>query len=150
MTTRIGHMTSTPRLEGAATGGLYPERFAGRSEAQIGKRVGLTQFGVNHVVLQPGAWSSLRHWHEQEDEFVYVLFGALTLVDENGEHILGPGDYAGFPAGAVNAHAITNRSAESAAFIVAGLRHRGRETLHYPDDFEDPRHLDRDQNGDRI
>src|SRR5665811_321031 len=62
--------------------------FEGRREAQLGKAVGLRQFGVNHITLASGAYSALRHWHEAEDEFVYVLFGEVTLIDDNGTHRL--------------------------------------------------------------
>jgi hypothetical protein len=76
---------------------IKPELFAGKHEGRLGKLVGMTQFGVNHVTLDPGSMSSLRHWHEAEDEFVYVLAGKLLLIDENGEHELTAGSFAGFP-----------------------------------------------------
>lgn len=88
MPTRLGRIAETPpswRMRPVANP-IKPERFAGKGEAQLGKGVGLTQFGVNHLTLQPGAISSLRHWHEQEDEFVFVLSGTLVLIDEAGEH----------------------------------------------------------------
>ena len=73
------------------------EWFAGQHEAQLGKAVGMTQFGVNHMTLEPGAASALRHWHEEEDEFVYVLQGELVLIDGNGEHPLAGGASPAFP-----------------------------------------------------
>src|SRR3982750_3958167 len=69
---------------------------AGFSEARLAKAAGLTQFGVNLVRLAPGSQTALRHWHEAEDEFVYVLEGTPTLIDDNGPHQLAPGDAAGF------------------------------------------------------
>lgn len=151
MPTRIQSLDETPRPQGGnPPGAKRPEWFVGKSEAQLAKRVGLTQFGVNHMTLAPGAYSALRHWHEQEDEFVYVLFGELTLIDEHGEHPLKAGDYAGFPAGEANAHHLANRSDQPAAYIAVGTRHRGRDTLHYPEDFDGPVHVDRDERGDRI
>ncbi|HJQ27957.1 MAG TPA: hypothetical protein VJ827_01340, partial [Rubrobacter sp.] len=36
---------------------------------------GLTQFGAYVQTLQPGSRSSDRHWHEEEDEFLYMLSG---------------------------------------------------------------------------
>jgi uncharacterized cupin superfamily protein len=110
------------------------ELFAGNHEARLGKSVGLTQFGVNHVTLDPGAISALRHWHEAEDEFIYVLAGELTLIDDNGEHQMGAGAFAGFPAGVANAHHLINKSNEPATFMVVGSRRPGEETIHYPDD----------------
>lgn len=113
---------------------IRPESFRGTHEAQLAKCVGLAQFGVNQVTLEPGSISSLRHWHEAEDEFVYVLAGRLTLVDENGEHEMEPGCFAGFPAGAANAHQLRNDSSEPATFLAIGSRRPGGETIHYPDD----------------
>jgi uncharacterized cupin superfamily protein len=84
--------------------------------------------------VEPGSISALRHWHEAEDEFVYVLSGELTLVDDNGEHALTEGSFAGFPAGCPNAHHLQNRSEWPASFIVVGSRKPGASTLHYPND----------------
>ena len=125
--------------------------LAGGVERQIGKAAGLTQFGVNHVTLAPGAASSRRHWHETEDEFVFVLSGSVTLIDENGEHALGPGAFAGFPAGAANAHHLVNRSNAPAELMVVGLRKVGEERIHYPD-LADPGPFSvvRNENGERI
>lgn len=113
---------------------IKPELFAGMHEGRLGKLVGMTQFGVNHVTLDPGSISSLRHWHEAEDEFVYVLSGKLLLIDENGEHELEAGSFAGFPAGAPNAHHLANVSDAPAAFLAVGSRRPAEETIHYPDD----------------
>jgi uncharacterized cupin superfamily protein len=137
MPTRIGRLAGTPVVAGLSPQiqhPIRPELYAGRRQAALARAVGLTQFGVNHVVLEPGAGSALRHWHEEEDEFVFVLWGELTLVDDYGEHILGAGDFVGFPAGEANAHHLLNHSDEPAAFLATGLRKVGRETVHYPDD----------------
>ncbi len=116
-----------------ATG--YPPAYAaavqGRFYRRIGKAAGLSDFGVSHVTLKPGAWSSQRHWHEGEDEFVVVLSGQAVLVDEAGEHPMGPGDCAAFPAGAADGHVLQNRSDADCVLIAVG---RPSETpCHYPD-----------------
>src|SRR6185437_5458050 len=85
--TRVSHIdqvpfAATPQYDGA----IRPELFVGRREARLAKPLGLTQFGVNQVELNPGAATALRHWHETEDEFVYVLAGTVTLIDDNGAH----------------------------------------------------------------
>ncbi|HXC55701.1 MAG TPA: cupin domain-containing protein [Rhizomicrobium sp.] len=152
METRLRHLAAVPVRSGLPDGvrdPVRPEWFAGRHEAQLGTAVGLAQFGVNHVVLEPGARSSLRHWHAGEDEFVYVLSGALTLIDGNGEHAMTPGSVAGFVAGEPNAHHLANRSAAPASFLVVGTRKPGVETIHYPDDFAQPRTVRRDTAGRR-
>jgi uncharacterized cupin superfamily protein len=153
MKTRIGQLSQTPVTSGlpaSMVNAIRAELFSGRHVAALGRGVGLTQFGVNHVTLDPGAGSALRHWHEEEDEFVYVLSGELVLVDEAGEHPLRAGDYAGFPAGVPNAHHLVNRSAGPASFLAMGTRHVGRETVHYPDDPLDRFSVVRDARGDRI
>ena len=132
--THIGKLAKAAATPGIAYGGkMEPERFAGRKERRLAKPLGLSQFGVNHMTLEPGAWSSLRHWHAAEDEFVYVLEGVLTLVDSAGSHELGPGDFAAFPAGEANGHQIQNRSSAPGSFLVVGSRRPGEETIHYPD-----------------
>lgn len=150
METRLGRLSETPASSGAPDWAIKRELFAGRHEAQLGKRVGISQFGVNYLILEPGAMSSLRHWHEGEDEFAYVLSGDVTLIDETGEHRLAPGDYAGFPAGAANGHHLANRSDGPAAVLIVGTRLRGTETIHYPDDALGTVSLTRDGNGERV
>jgi uncharacterized cupin superfamily protein len=109
-------------------------RFVGREEVRMAKAVGLTQFGVNQVTLAPGAQTASRHWHAAEDEFVFVVSGMPTLVDENGPRPLEPGSIVGFPAGVPNAHHVLNRSDQPAVLIVVGSRRPGEETITYPDD----------------
>jgi uncharacterized cupin superfamily protein len=50
---------------------------------RLGDAAGLTQFGINLFRLPPGAWSSQRHWHTKEDEFVFVLSGEVVLVTDS-------------------------------------------------------------------
>ncbi|NBZ88511.1 cupin domain-containing protein [Stagnihabitans tardus] len=108
------------------TGSIYPEPYAammaGRSSLRLGDAGGLTQFGVNLVTLQPGAMSSLRHWHLHEDEFVMVTEGALIMVTDAGETAMGPGDCAAFPAGRPDGHHFLNRSDRPACFLVVGTK----------------------------
>ena len=81
-------------------------RWPGARSLRLGDAGGLTQFGANLVILQPGAKSSLRHWHRNEDEFVMVTEGELVLVQDEGEYVMRPGDCAGFPAGDRNGHCL--------------------------------------------
>ncbi len=117
-------------------GTTYPAPFreivAGRQKQKLGNVVGLTQFGVNLIRLKPGAASALRHWHEQEDEFVYVTEGELTLIEDEGETLLRSGEAAGFKAGVANGHHLVNRSQRDATFLVVGTR-AAQERTHYPD-----------------
>jgi uncharacterized cupin superfamily protein len=118
------------------TGTIYPPQYAGemdgRSSKRLGPASGLTQFGVNIVTLAPGAKSSLRHWHENQDEFAMVTQGNLTLIDDGGETALAAGDCCAFPKGDGNAHHIVNQSGETGAFLVVGT-HTPTECGHYAD-----------------
>ena len=89
---------------------------------RLGDACGLSQFGVNLVTLPPGVWSSQRHWHALEDEFVYVIAGEVVLVDDAGEHPMRAGECAGFPAGQRNGHHFINRSASPAVLLTVGSR----------------------------
>ena len=114
----------------------YPEQFrqavAGRQRKRLGNAAGLDQFGVNLTRLLPGAQSSQRHWHQAEDEFVYVLEGELILCEDHGETVLRAGDAAGFKAGVANGHCLVNRSARDAVYLEVGTR-AARERAEYPD-----------------
>ena len=103
----------------------------GRIRKRLGNAVGLDQFGVNLTTLKPGAASALRHWHEKEDELVYVLQGEVVLVEDNGETVLTPGDAAGFKANVANGHQLVNRSARDVVYLEIGTRSR-HERAHYP------------------
>jgi uncharacterized cupin superfamily protein len=133
-TTKAASVSEVPGTRGAPAGWIKHELFDGRVKRPLGKQFGLTQFGVNHTTLEPGAYSALRHWHQGEDEFVFVLEGRLTLIDDNGEHILGPGQFCVFPAGVSNAHHLANLGSEPASFLEVGSRRRGEDVVHYPDD----------------
>jgi uncharacterized cupin superfamily protein len=105
----------------------YPPPFdapcAERIRQRLGNAGGLTDFGINLMRLPPGNWSSQRHWHSHEDEFVYVLEGELTLVEDAGETVPRAGDCAAFPKGAGNGHHLINRAATTAVYLEAGSRH---------------------------
>jgi uncharacterized cupin superfamily protein len=98
----------------------------------LGDAAGLTDFGVNLLRLPPGSWSSQRHWHALEDEFVYVLEGEVVLVSEAGEEVLRPGDCAGFKAGSPDGHHLQNRSQDAAVLLEIGSR-KPTEEVAYPD-----------------
>lgn len=118
------------------TGSIYPEPYAsmmqGRSSLRLGEAAGLTQFGVNLVMLESGAVSSLRHWHMAEDEFVMVTEGECVMVQDEGETVMRLGDCAGFPAGSTNGHHFLNRSDKVAKFLVIGSK-APREVATYSD-----------------
>jgi len=113
----------------------YPAPFrdavAGRERKRLGNAVGLDQFGVNLTRLKPGAASSQRHWHEAEDEFVYIVEGEVVLCENDGETALRPGDAAGWKAGVANGHCLINRSARDAVYLEIGARAK-HDRVDYP------------------
>ena len=110
----------------------YAAHFAGRRFRWLGEAGGLEQVGVSHVVLEPGAWSSQRHWHEGIDEFVVLLDGEAVLIEDDGETAMRPGDCAVFPKDVANGHHLVNRSASPCTFLAIDCR-IGEGDCHYPD-----------------
>ena len=106
----------------------YPEpyraRVAGRHRRRLGDAVGLKNFGVNLTRLDPGAESSMRHWHAKQDEFIYVLEGEVTLVTDVGRQKLTPGMAAGFPAGKSDGHQLVNETSGPVLYLEIGDRTR--------------------------
>lgn len=127
-----------------------PNPISGRNDGPyavlpLGDGAGLTQFGAHLERLLPGSRSSHRHWHETEDELVYVLEGELVLIEEE-ESLLRAGDAAGWKAGEPVAHCLENRSERNAVFLVIGTR-ASAGVVHYPDDDAILYH---DESGRRI
>jgi len=129
-----------PKIDIAAirldTSTNYPPPFhkavEGRARKRLGRSAGLTQFGVNICTLKPGSASSQRHWHENEDELVYVLEGEIVLCEDGGETVLKAGEAAAWKAGVANGHCLVNRSTRDAVFIEVGSR-AAAERAYYSD-----------------
>ena len=121
----------------AVIGSGYPTPFdapcATRVRRRLGDAAGLSDFGVNLLRLPPGSWSSQRHCHTREDEFVFVLEGEVVLVTNTGEEILRPGDSAGFKPGPQDAHHLQNRSPRDAVLLEVGSRKPQEDEAYYPD-----------------
>ena len=115
---------------------IYPkpfdEGFDKRIKRALTDLLGLTQFGVNLTTLEPGGKSAHRHWHENEDEFIYMLAGELTLVTKDGEQTLRPSMAVGFPAGDKNGHQLINKSSAPATYLEIGTRSKS-DDITYPD-----------------
>ncbi len=120
----------------SVVGTLYPPPFdapcRARERKKLGDAAGLTQFGVNLLTLPPDSWSSQRHWHTAEDEFVYVLQGEVTLLSDDGPEVLRAGDAAGFKAGDDNGHCLQNHGHEVALVLEIGTRNNSN-AAYYPD-----------------
>jgi uncharacterized cupin superfamily protein len=116
-------VTTVPARQGSG----YPKPFdapcSERTRRRLGEAGGLRDFGVNLMTLPPGGWSSQRHWHSDEDEFVYLLEGEVTLVEDGGETLMRSGNCAAFPKGTGNGHHLINRSSATAVYLEVGSRH---------------------------
>jgi uncharacterized cupin superfamily protein len=125
-----------PKATRTSVGSGYPppygEPCAARVRTRLGDAAGLTDFGVNLLRLPPGTWSSQRHWHTAEDEFVYILEGEVVLVTDACEETLRPGDCAGFKAGAEDGHHLQNRSQADTVLLEVGSR-KTEDAGDYPD-----------------
>ncbi len=126
-----------PKTVEARRSSGYPDKFkplvAGREKHALGNALGLVNYGVNLVRLEPGAQSALRHWHTQQDEFVWIVEGELTLVTDAGATLLTPGMCAGFPKGKPDGHHLINRTDRDAWYLEVGDRNPGDAAV-YPDD----------------
>jgi uncharacterized cupin superfamily protein len=118
------------------TGTNYPPPYdapvKARAYRRMAQRFGITQFGVNIARLPPGVWSSQRHWHALEDEFVQVLEGEVVMVSNDGEQLCRAGDMVGFKAGTKDGHHFINRSTSDALLLIVGSRLDG-DHGEYPD-----------------
>jgi uncharacterized cupin superfamily protein len=117
-------------------GSKYPEPYGEpcrqRKRFRLGAAVNLTGFGVNLCRLPPGTWSSQRHWHTHDDEFICVLEGEVVMVTNSGEEVLKPGDCAGFKAGDGDGHHLQNRSDREAVILEVGTN-TPADVTEYPD-----------------
>lgn len=115
-----------PKTVPTITGTEYPKPYdtpcIHRERKKLGEAAKLSQFGVNLLRLPPGTWSSQRHWHTSEDEFVFVVSGEVVLVSDDGEELLRAGDCAGFKANDPNGHHLQNRSTNEAFVLEIGGR----------------------------
>ena len=130
--TRKIDIEAAPHVRGSGYPMPYDEPCAPRQRWRLGDAAGLTQFGVNLMRLPAGAWSSQRHWHSREDEFVYILEGEVVMVTDDGETVLKAGDCVGFKAGAADGHHMQNRSNAEVVMLEVGTRNPGG-AVDYPD-----------------
>ncbi len=131
--TRKIELATAPRRTGTSYPPPYDVPCLSRERVRLGLAAGLSQFGVNLLRLPPGQWSSQRHWHHGEDEFVYVLKGEVVMVTDAGEEVMRPGDCAGFKAGVPDGHHLQNRSDEEALILEVGTRLPKGDGATYPD-----------------
>jgi uncharacterized cupin superfamily protein len=126
-------LSDAPSRKGSGYPAPYDEPCRDRIRWRLGDVAGIDSFGVNLLHLMPGSWSSQRHWHSREDEFVWVLEGEVVLVTDEGETVLKAGECAGFKAGVANGHHLQNRSSTRAVLLEVGTRRPQDDVTEYPD-----------------
>jgi uncharacterized cupin superfamily protein len=132
---------AAPLTKGSGYPAPFHEKSRERTKRALGDACGLSDFGVNFTRLPPGEWSSQRHWHSHEDEFVYVISGEVALITNDGETVLRAGDCVGFPKNTPNGHHLINRGKVPAVYLEVGTRNEA-DISYYPDvDLHyDPKH----------
>ncbi|MGA7296414.1 MAG: cupin domain-containing protein [Rhodanobacteraceae bacterium] len=123
---------AVPGKRGSSYPAPHDAPCAERIRQQLGTAGGLQDFGVNLLHLPPDTASSQRHWHSDEDEFVWVVSGEVSLIDDNGETTLRAGDCVAFPKGKANGHQLLNRSGQTAVCLEVGSR-CASDVCTYPD-----------------
>ena len=127
-------LSTAPRRSGTGYPPPYDTPCRGRSFVQLAAAAGLDLVGINLMTLPPGQWSSQRHWHLDEDEFVWVVSGELVLVEDGGETLLRAGDCAAWKAGVADGHHLQNRSGADAVLLQVGNpTNEATEWVDYPD-----------------
>ena len=111
----------------------FDEDVEGRHYRRLASAAGLTKLGASYVELEPGAYSSQRHWHEGQDEMVVVLQGEAVLIEDEGEFPVGPGDIIAWAAGVRNGHRLHNRSDRPFVYIAVSAGDREGDRGEYPD-----------------
>jgi uncharacterized cupin superfamily protein len=85
---------------------------------KLRRELGVTAFGVNAIEI-PQGYATGRHYHDEQEELYFVHRGQvrITLNDET-QHLLGPGGLARVDAATVRQ--IENVGDEPALYLVAG------------------------------
>jgi uncharacterized cupin superfamily protein len=126
-------LAAIPQVSTTGYPAPYDRDVAGRYVRRLRPAAGLTDLGAAHVVLKPGAWSSQRHWHAEEDELVAILSGEAVLVEDEGETVLKAGDIAAWPKGVHNGHCLQNRSSSDCVMIAVSAGDAAGDWGEYPD-----------------
>ena len=126
-------LEAIPQINRTGYPGPYDRDVAGRWYRRLAPAARLSEMGASHVVLKPGAWSSQRHWHAEEDELLVMLSGEAVLVEDDGETVLRPGDVAAWPKGVRNGHCLQNRSGADCSFVAISAGDSANDHGEYPD-----------------
>lgn len=127
------NLDSLPQSNRTGYPAPFDQAVQGRWYRRLAEPAGLTRMGASHVVLKPGAWSSQRHWHAEEDELLVMISGEAVLAEDEGETVLRAGDIAAWPKGVRNGHHLQNRSDRDCVFVAISAGDRHKDHGEYPD-----------------
>lgn len=126
-------LESIPQTSATGYPPPYDVDVAGRLYRRLAPVAGLTKLGASHVTLEPGAFSSQRHWHRGQDELVVMLAGEAVLIEDNGETVVRAGDLLAWAAGVENGHCLHNRSDAPCVFVAISGGDRDADSGEYSD-----------------
>ncbi|MGD8832447.1 MAG: cupin domain-containing protein [Pseudomonadales bacterium] len=103
-----------------------------RMTRTLGTEVGLRTVGVHLIRLEPGRDSTQFHYHDSDEEFVYVLAGRGTAFIGDARFTVTAGDFMGFPSPSPG-HGLTNDAdaTEDLVYLVGGESNPA-DVVHYP------------------
>lgn len=127
------YLDTIPQTNATGYPSPHDAQVQGRWYRRLAPVAGLTKLGASHVVLKPGAWSSQRHWHSEEDELLVMLTGEAVLVEDEGETVIRPGDVLAWAAGVRNGHHLQNRSDADCSFVAISAGDASIDSGEYPD-----------------
>jgi len=113
--------------------GSYPNSLELHGiDAKFGRRANFSRVGIHFEVLPPGRRTSWPHVECDEEEFVYVISGALDVWLDGRIVTCGEGDFIGWETSRGVTHVCINNSNEDTLLLVGGEASRQRSRVWYP------------------
>ncbi len=101
-----------------------------RMTRTLGVPAGLSRLGVHLIRLEPGRDSTQFHYHDADEEFVYILSGTGTAFIGELRVAVQPGDFMGFPSPSPG-HGLHNDGDSDLVYLVGGESNPA-DLVHYP------------------
>lgn len=101
-------------------------------DAKFGRRAQFSRLGVHFEVLPAGRRTSWPHAERDEEEWVYVVSGAVETWLDGHLHKMTEGDFIGYAAGTGVTHVTINNSDQDALLLVGAEAARTKNQYWYP------------------
>ena len=102
-----------------------------RHTKTLSQPAGMARIGIHMIRLEPGHDSTTHHYHDADEEFIFIVSGRGTARIDNEVYEVGAGDFMGFPAPSP-AHSLHNAGEEDLVYLVGG-ESWATDVVHYPD-----------------